>query len=201
MFVDPSGEIFMLVTGAAGAVVGGIGGVIYSGVKYGEVRWQNVAAGAAIGGAVGLTRGVAAAYITAGSDFASTGAVIVGTKVMVAGIGTVGYQTFQQFKDAYGRAGDGRAWHHIVEQSATNINKFGAEMIKNARNIVNIQHGTRTLHNAISAYYSSKIPEISGNMTIRAWLQTKSYNFQYNFGLETLARIAKEVGAKIQFVK
>jgi hypothetical protein len=74
-------------------------------------------------------------------------------------------------------------------------------MIQNARNIVNIQHGTRTLHNAISAYYSSKIPEISGNMTIRAWLQTKSYNFQYNFGLETLARIAKEVGAKIQFVK
>jgi hypothetical protein len=124
MFVDPSGEIFMLVTGAAGAVVGGIGGVIYSGVKYGEVRWQNVAAGAVIGGAVGLTRGVAAAYITAGSDFASTGAVIVGTKVMVAGIGTVGYQTFQQFKDAYGRAGDGRAWHHIVEQSAANINNL-----------------------------------------------------------------------------
>lgn len=148
-----------------------------------------------------LTGGAAAAYITTGSAFASTGAVIVGTKVMVAGIGTVGYQTFRQFKDAYGRAGDGKAWHHIVEQTPANINKFGAEMIQNARNIVKLQHGAGTLHNAISAYYSSKIPEISGNMTIRAWLQTKSYDFQYNFGLETLTRIAKEVGARIQFVK
>ena len=38
MYMDSNGEIFMLITGAIGAVVGGIGGAIYSQVKYGEVR-------------------------------------------------------------------------------------------------------------------------------------------------------------------
>ena len=79
IYIDENGEVFFLVTAAIGAVAGGIAGAIYSQVKYGEVRWQNVAAGAAIGGAVGATGGAAAAYITTGSATASTAAVIVGT--------------------------------------------------------------------------------------------------------------------------
>ena len=78
IFVDKSGEIFFLVTAAVGAVVGGIAGAVYSQVKYGEVRWQNVAAGAAIGGVVGATGGAAAAYAVTGSVTASTGAVVTG---------------------------------------------------------------------------------------------------------------------------
>ena len=56
----------------------GEGGASYFYVRYGEVRWQNVAAGAVIGDVVGLTGGAAAAYLTAGSVTASTGAAIVG---------------------------------------------------------------------------------------------------------------------------
>lgn len=100
MYVDRNGEIFMLVTGSIGAVVGGIGGAIYSQVKYGEVRWQNVAAGAAIGGAVGLTGGAAAGAIFAGSATASTGAVLTGMGIAGAGAaggaGGVIYKTLEQ---------------------------------------------------------------------------------------------------------
>jgi hypothetical protein len=74
----------MLVTGAVGAVVGGVAGGIYSYAKYGEVRWQNVVGGAAIGGAIGLTGGAATAYIVAGSATASTGAVLTGMGVVGA---------------------------------------------------------------------------------------------------------------------
>ena len=88
MYMDSNGEIFMLVTGAIGAVVGGISGAIYSQVKYGEVSWQNVAAGAAIGGAIGLTGGAATAYLVAGSATASTGAVMTG--LGIAGAGAAG---------------------------------------------------------------------------------------------------------------
>lgn len=51
---------------------------IYSQAKYGEVRWQDVVAGAAIGGILGATGGAAVAYIATGRATASTATVIVG---------------------------------------------------------------------------------------------------------------------------
>ncbi len=75
-YIDTSGNIFMLVAGAVGAVLGGIGGAIYSYAKHGKIRWQNVAVGAAIGGAVGLTSGAAIAYVATGSAVASTSTVV-----------------------------------------------------------------------------------------------------------------------------
>ena len=80
-YVDYSGNIFMLLTAAIGAVIGGIGGAIYSYAKYGEVRVENVVAGAAIGGVVGLTGGAAVAYVATGSVTASTSAVLTGLGV------------------------------------------------------------------------------------------------------------------------
>jgi RHS repeat-associated protein len=90
MYVDRDGEIFMLVTGAAGAIIGGVSGGIYSYAKYGEVRWQNVAGGAAIGGAIGLTGGAAAAVITTGSATASTTLVGIGAAKIASGAATAG---------------------------------------------------------------------------------------------------------------
>ena len=90
----------MLVTTAVGALLGGVVGAIYSYTKTGSVTWQSVAAGAAIGGAIGLTAGAAAAYVVAGSATASTGAVLVGMGVAgttaSAGPGGVIYKTLEK---------------------------------------------------------------------------------------------------------
>ena len=95
-YVDSNGEVFMLVTGAIGVVAGGIGGGIYSYAKYGKVRWQNVAAGAGIGGTIGLTGGAALAYGVTGSAFASTGAVASGLGIGSATVAPAGEAGFSQ---------------------------------------------------------------------------------------------------------
>ncbi|MBS3937839.1 MAG: RHS repeat-associated core domain-containing protein, partial [Peptococcaceae bacterium] len=74
ILVDPSGKVFTLATGLVGAVAGGIAGAIYS-LRASDgrgVSWRHVAAGAAIGGAIGLTGGAATAYFTTGSGVVST---------------------------------------------------------------------------------------------------------------------------------
>jgi len=78
----------MLVTAAVGALLGGVVGAIYSYKKTGSVTWRSVAAGAAIGGAIGLTGGAAAGALLAGSAIASTGAVIAGATVARTASGT-----------------------------------------------------------------------------------------------------------------
>ena len=88
IYIDQNGEIFMLATGAAGAVIGGVSGGIYSYIKYGEVRWKDVVGGAAIGGAIGLTGGAATGVLVAGSATASTGAVIAGASTIAVAGGT-----------------------------------------------------------------------------------------------------------------
>jgi len=95
------------------------------------------------------------------------------------------YKSFSAFKRTMEPAGDGKAWHHLVEQNPSNISKFGPEAIHNAKNVIKLPHGAGTIHARISGYYSSK-QAFTGGFTVRQWLSTKSYNFQYNFGINKL---------------
>jgi len=81
---------------------------------------------------------------------------------------TVGYSSFRAFKAANGSAGEGMAWHHIVEQNPSNITKFGS------------------IHAKISGFYSSKMPGTS--MHIRDYVKTLPFQEQYQFGLDALKR-------------
>lgn len=78
------------------------------------------------------------------------------------------------------------AWHHIVEQNADNIAKFGAEKIHNTKNLIKLPHGKGSVHAGISGYYSSKMP--GQDMIVRDYVKTLSYAEQYKFGIETLKR-------------
>lgn len=81
---------------------------------------------------------------------------------------------------------DGMAWHHIVEQNADNIAKFGAEKIHNTQNLIRLPNGKGSIHAKISGYYSS-IYQNTG-MRVRDYVNTLSYDEQYKFGIEILKR-------------
>ena len=111
-----------------------------------------------------------------------------------------GYKSFDSFKTANGIAGENQAWHHIVEQNSSNIEKFGAETIHNTGNLVKIPSGfSGSLHSKITGYYNSFQPAITGseNMTIRNWLSSQSFDAQYQFGIDVLLRFAKELNIEV----
>ena len=95
-----------------------------------------------------------------------------------------GYSSYSKFRKAYGKAGDGMEWHHIVEQRPANISQFGAEKIHNIDNMIALP---KDIHRKISGYYSSK-PEKLGGLRVRDWLNDKNYEDQYKYGLEVLKK-------------
>jgi hypothetical protein len=49
-----------------------------------------------------------------------------------------------------------RWWHHIVEQTAGNIGRFGQGAIHSVENLVQVPRELHIGKDSISAYYSSK---------------------------------------------
>ncbi|MEH2388636.1 MAG: hypothetical protein V7K14_23275 [Nostoc sp.] len=80
-----------------------------------------------------------------------------------------GFKTFGEFKRTMGAASAGQAWHHIVGQTTSNIERFGAEAIHNTGNLVCLKHGKGSIHQEITNFYNSVQAEItqSSNITVR----------------------------------
>ena len=94
------------------------------------------------------------------------------------------FKSFDDFKDFMGPAGEGKQWHHIVEQRKVNVERFGPEAIHNTENVVVVK---KEVHEKISAFYSSKSEEMGG-LVVREWLRMQSYEQQRAFGLRALKR-------------
>jgi hypothetical protein len=92
------------------------------------------------------------------------------------------FRSFSEFKRAMGPAGPGKQWHHIVEQTPGNIERFGPEALHNTGNVIEID---KAIHERISGYFSSK-REFAGGFTVRQWLSTQSFEAQHAFGVKTL---------------
>jgi hypothetical protein len=88
-----------------------------------------------------------------------------------------------------GKAGPGKEWHHIVEQTPGNVKRFGGEALHNTENITALD---KALHTRVSAFYSSIKPRITNSktLTVRQWLGTQSYEAQREFGLLAIKNIA-----------
>lgn len=97
-----------------------------------------------------------------------------------------GYNGFKDFKKANGSAGKGNAWHHVVEQNPSNVEKFGPKAVHNESNIVNIPHGKGSLHAKVTGHYNSKVP--GTNMRVRDMVNKMSYEKQREYGIKTLKK-------------
>ncbi|KFE71485.1 hypothetical protein [Hyalangium minutum] len=96
--------------------------------------------------------------------------------------------SYSGLRSALGSAGKGKQWHHIVEQTPGNVDRFGPHALHNTENVIPLEQG---LHTRVSGFYSSIQQEITGSrsLTVRQWLSTQSYGTQRQFGLQALEQI------------
>jgi hypothetical protein len=87
-----------------------------------------------------------------------------------------------------GAAGTAQAWHHIVGQTTSNLQRFGAEAIHNTGNLVRLAHGKGSIHQEITNFYNSVQSDLtdSSDITVREWLSTQSFEEQQDFGIRVI---------------
>ena len=100
------------------------------------------------------------------------------------------FSSFNALKRSLGSAGKGKQWHHIVEQCQIGKSGFSKYWIQNSNNVINISN---SVHSKISAHYSSKIPGLTGEKTVRDWLTGQSFQKHYEYGI----KILRQFGVKI----
>ena len=96
-----------------------------------------------------------------------------------------GYDSFRKLKNAIGSPGQGKHWHHIVEQSQIGKSGFSAQQIHNTSNIIAVD---ATTHAKITGYYNTTSFDFTGGLSVRDWLAGQSYEYQYEFGLDVLRK-------------
>lgn len=99
----------------------------------------------------------------------------------------IGFSTFDDLKDYIGSPGEGNAWHHIVEQSQIKNSGFSVNKVHNVNNIIALPNGKGSIHAKISGHYSSK-PDFTNGLTVRQWLTGKSFEEQFDYGIEILSQ-------------
>jgi RHS repeat-associated protein len=92
------------------------------------------------------------------------------------------FDTFDQLKRALGSPGEGKVWHHIVEQRTPNVQRFGARAIHCKGNVIAV---SREVNQRIADYFSSK-RSFTGGKTVREWLNSKSFAEQRRIGHKVL---------------
>lgn len=166
----------VVATVAVGALVGtGIAtgtAAISTYQQDGKVDWETVGICAGVGTAVGA--------LTSGVAYGITSAITGGSSVT-----NQGFESFDKLKNHLGDPGDGKAWHHIVEQSQIKNSGFASSQVNNVNNIISIPHGSGSVHAQISGYYSSVKPFTNGQ-TVRTWLSGQSFDAQFKFGMDLL---------------
>lgn len=97
------------------------------------------------------------------------------------------FKSFEAFKKEMGKIGPDHNWHHIVEQTPSNVRRFGAEALHNTDNVIKMD---AQLHQRISRLYSSIRSNITyTNLTVRQWLSTQPYEAQREFGLRAIDNV------------
>ncbi|TVQ45636.1 MAG: hypothetical protein EA362_08710 [Saprospirales bacterium] len=102
-----------------------------------------------------------------------------------------GYNSFNAFKNAHGPAGQGKHWHHIVEQNAITTSGFPAKSIHHPNNLVKISGGySGSWHSEITTAFSTagRYAHTNG-LSLREWLKGKPFEVHYEWGLKVMREV------------
>jgi len=142
---------------------------------------------------VGQVRAVAVVGSTVIISLPATAVAMAaqGSRGTAAGVSPAGFRSWGSFiglKGALGSAGPGKNWHHIVEQTPGNVERFRPHVLHNTENVIPLDEG---LHTQVSAFFSRNNLRITGSreLTVRQWLSTQSYEAQRAFGLQAIENI------------
>jgi RHS repeat-associated protein len=153
------------------------GNAITAAKNIGEGRYLSAAGNAAI------------AVVDVGTTLVSGGETTIAKPAIKAGIKEA-FSSFGALKRAWGSAGFGKIWHHIVEQCQGKCTRSGfpAETLNNSKNVVAVP---KEVNQALANFYSSK-PAFANGATVRDWLKTKSFKEQLKFGKEQLKKATEK---------
>jgi len=113
-------------------------------------------------------------------------------QLQVAGHGDT-FSSFDDFKKtsfveamlkAYGAAGPGKEWHHMVEQGGDNETNFSPEQLHSTKNIIPLPG---PVHDLVTAEYASEYDD--SGVSVREWLSGQSFEDQWNEGVKILRRL------------
>jgi RHS repeat-associated protein len=182
-FIDPDGKHPVLIVAAAAWGLYELGSTIYDAYT----TYKTLTSPDASTSEKFVTTGLFLAGVLPGVPGGGTSAAktVIRRAGDIADAAETGFHSFSAFKRAFGAAGEGLEWHHIVEQTAANVSRFGSEAIHNTRNVIALPVD---VHRQISAYYSSKQAFTKG-LTVRQWLRTQSLKEQQRFGRELLEEL------------
>ncbi len=118
------------------------------------------------------------------ANFAQAG-ISAGCKMVRIG-GGEGFLSFSALTRYMGSPRAGKVWHHIVEQCK--VKKFTVTWIQNTKNVVAVSGCTNI---DLNRFDSSVREDITGSttMTVRAWLEQKSFQFNSDFGRRAINNV------------
>ena len=189
---DDEGEGITLICILVGAAIGlAVGGAIGANkakkkgytLDDGWQYWKYVVGYGVVGGAVGALIGWGA-----GTLIAKYGVTTAASSITKGG--GARFSSFNSLKKSLGSAGKGKDWHHIVEQCQIKKSGFSKYWIHNSNNVVNIP---KSVHQKVSAHYSSKIPNLTKGKTVREWLAGQSFKKQYEYGIKLLRKLGVKI--------
>lgn len=185
-------SVICIIVGALiGATIGGIGAYNLAKVQKKSVKGTivYVVGGITIGGTVGALIGIKAGQL---GSVALAKVAAAGNQVTTE----TGFRSFYLLKKYIGQSVVGQQFHHLVSQGYGNIDRFGNEMIHNTKNIAQISD---KLHRAVTGFYNSKDILNYGNQTIGQYMSKQSWQEQYRFAVDTLNRLAAELGETVRY--
>lgn len=95
-----------------------------------------------------------------------------------------GYGSVDDLQEAFKTERNGNL-HHIVEKEQLELSGFDSKEVNNMRNAISLPAGADSVHSAITQYYNS-IQDFTGGKTVRQWLAGKTFEYQWQFGMDKI---------------